>query len=355
MLAIHSPLQSCHFGICGGTICLVRKFILNCGFAVVLCFVSFIARAQLVTVDDSFGVPVFQTLVTERPGVLENDMYDGEPAEDGGATVILLVSVLFGTLECASNAQLELCPDGSFNYTPGLGFAGSDSFTYRATVGVETAEATVSLTACEGGPVVFVCWKEAEYLARLADFGYSTFQEGFEDDVVWASARSPLTAPSVLSQGILWESNHPDPPAENRITTGPGPALTGGWAVFDLEHGYATGSPAVCDVDDPPEHCLYKDGFTGIRQPGESGLYAAGGHFTGTAQPKLAMILDGGVPIPLGSAPNGHQFYGVINTLGFDTFRIEETDGKVGQARFVFADDFTFGTTSTMIFADGFE
>ena len=333
----------------------MRKFILNCGLAVLLCVLSFTVKAQLVAVDDSFGIPVYQTLVTEAPGVLQNDIYNGEPAEDGSATVVVLVSVLFGTLECASNAELELCPDGSFNYTPRLGFAGSDSFTYRATVGTETAEATVSLTACEGGPVVFVCWEEADYLAKLVSFGYSTFQEGFEDDVVWATARSPMTAPSVLSQGTLWQSNHPDLPAENRITTGPGPALTGGWAVFDLEHGYATGSALVCNVDVPPEHCLYKDGFSGIRQPGESRLYAAGGHFTGAAQPKLVMILDGGVPIPMGSAPNGHQFYGVINTLGFDTFRIEETDGKVGQARHIFADDFTFGTTSTMIFIDGFE
>ena len=135
----------------------MRKFILNCGLTVLLCVLSFTARAQLVTVDDSFGVPVFQTLVTESPGVLKNDIYDGEPAEDGGATAVLLISVLFGTLECASNAELELCPDGSFNYTPGLGFGGSDSFTYRATVGAETADAVVSLTACEGGPVVFVC------------------------------------------------------------------------------------------------------------------------------------------------------------------------------------------------------
>ena len=106
---------------------------------------------------------------------------------------------------------------------------------------------------------------------------------------------------------------------------------------------------------DEQEHCLYKDGFTGIRQPGEITLRAVGGHFTGSALPKLAMILDGAAPINLGSAPNGFQFYGVIRTLGFETFRIEETDGKVGQARFVFGDDFTFGTSLSEIFLDGFE
>ena len=41
--------------------------------------------------------------------------------------------------------------------------------------------------------------------------------------------------------------------------------------------------------------------------------------------------------------------------MGFETFRIEETDGKVGQARFVFGDDFTFGTSLSEIFLDGFE
>jgi hypothetical protein len=45
----------------------------------------------------------------------------------------------------------------------------------------------------------------------------------------------------------------------------------------------------------------------------------------------------------------------VIHTLGFESFRIEETDGKIGQARFVFADDFTFATSLSIIFADGFE
>lgn len=67
------------------------------------------------------------------------------------------------------------------------------------------------------------------------------------------------------------------------------------------------------------------------------------------------IILDGGTPIGLGSAPIGFQFFGVIDIRGFETFRIEETDGKVGQLRFVFGDDFTFGTSLSEIFIDGFE
>ena len=314
-----------------------------------------VAQAQLVAVDDSYSVPVAQQLVVEVPGVLDNDTYNGEPAVDGGATAELVVGPLHGTLECQSDPGLELCPDGSFTYTPGVDFPGSATFTYQAIVGTEIVQATVTLTACSGGPTVFVCWIEAEFLAKLSELGYGSLQEGFEDDLAWGAARSPDTAPSVLSQGIAWETNHPDPPAENGITTGTGPARSGLWGVYDPQHGYATGTEVECDIDVPPEYCLHKDGVTGIRQPGEGTLYAVGGYFTGSALPKLVMILDGGMPIGLGTAPNLFQFYGVIDILGFETFRIEETDGKVGQARYVFGDDFTFGTSLWAIFADGFE
>jgi hypothetical protein len=314
-----------------------------------------VVQAQLIAVDDTFGVPVAQELIVEAPGVLENDTYNGEPAEDAGATVELVTGPLSGMLECGSNPGLELCPDGSFTFTPGVGFSGSDSFTYRAMVGIETEVATATLTACQGGPTVFVCWKHAEYMAKLDELGYGSFFEGFEDDLAWGAARSPDTAPSVISQGITWESNHPDRPAANEITTGSGPARTGLWGVFDPEHGYATGTVVECDVDEPPEHCLHKDGLTGIRQNGESPLVGIGGFFTGAAVPKLVAIIDGGVPVNLGGVPLGFQFYGVIDTRGFEIFLFEERDGKIGQARYVFADDFTIGTKLSEIFFDGFE
>jgi hypothetical protein len=46
------------------------------------------ARAQLVAVDDIFSVPFAQQLVVEAPGVLDNDSYNDEPAEDAGATAV---------------------------------------------------------------------------------------------------------------------------------------------------------------------------------------------------------------------------------------------------------------------------
>jgi len=138
----------------------MKSGIFGC-FGILLITLPSVAQAQLVVVDDVFGVPFGQQLVVEAPGVLDNDLYDEEPAVDGEATAELVTSPLFGTLECGSDPGFDLCPDGSFNYTPDGDFPGSDSFTYRAVVGTEMAEAIATLTACDGGPIVFVCWKES--------------------------------------------------------------------------------------------------------------------------------------------------------------------------------------------------
>ncbi len=254
-----------------------------------------------------------------------------------------------GAIDCESDpVAFDLCPDGSFIYTPGSSFSGFDSFTYEVALSGQTSQATVTLTACTGGPTQYVCWQESAYLAQLGALGgYELIHEGFENDTVWGVTRDPLTEPSVVSQGVRWESNHPDPPASNELTTGSGPARTGLWALYDPEHGYATGTPTECDITNPPDHCLFKDGFTGTREPGETMLYGAGGYLKGAAQPNLSMYLDGGARIGLGRlSVGGHQFFGVINTGGFSSFRIEETDGKVGQERYVFGDDFILATTT---------
>jgi len=58
------------------------------------------------------------------------------------------------------------------------------------------------------------------------------------------------------------------------------------------------------------------------------------------------MLLDGTTQIGLGKLPiGGHYFFGVIDTTGFTTFRVEETDGKIGQSRLVFGDDFSLATS----------
>ena len=214
-----------------------------------LVFLAPAAQGQaqgLVAGDDAYGVPFGEDLVAEAPGVLANDTFNGDPAEDHGATAELIGDVSFGYLSCESNVAFELCPDGSFIYTPYPEFPGTDIFTYRVTVGTDTALATVTLSACSAGPgaTQTVCWKERPYLTKLGELGYQLFQEGFESETAWGSVREASTALSVLSQGVEWQTNHRDPPALNEITTGTGPSRTGLYGVFDPLHCYALGIPA---------------------------------------------------------------------------------------------------------------
>ena len=319
-----------------------------CGW-VLLLGVAGIADAQiLVANDDDYAVPFGEALVVEFFGVLDNDTLDGENAGESGASAELVAD--------ASHGTLALSPDGSFTYAPGASFDGADSFVYRATSGAASAEAVVTLTACTGGPQLFVCWREAAFLAKAKALGYPGFAEGFEDDAVWGIARTPYTVPSVSSQGIEWRANDFDPthvapplppdPPPNEITTGPGPARTGLAGVFDLEHGYAVGTPSQCDVDEPAAECLYHDGFTIRRKPGLGPLHGAGGFFTGTFGAKVAFVLDGDWQNPVVAGQlfgGGHQFFGLIDAgpASLTELQFRELSGKIGQALFLFGDDFT--------------
>jgi hypothetical protein len=294
-----------------------------------------VAGAQILEAfDDLYGIPYGFTLEVEPFGVLENDLLDDENAGESGATASLVTNVSFGTLVLAS--------DGSFTYQVGPGFAGRDEFTYRAEFGSAFGEATVILSACDGGPDIFTCWDETAFVDKIQELGFPIFQEGFENDAIWGQARSPLSAASVVSQGIEWRSNHPDPPAENPISTGTGPPHSGLWAIFDPYHGYATGNPAECDVDNPPVHCLYHDGVSGTRVAGEA-LHGVGGYLDGFYGSKIGIFLDGIGPYGGGHLVGSHQFFGVIDArpAGFTEFEFREMDGKIGQAFYVFGDDFS--------------
>ena len=73
--------------------------------------------------DDSYVTPQSVALVQLAPGVLSNDSDSG-----GGALVVDTAPVV-----APANGSLSLAADGSFTYTPTLGFTGSDTFTYRVT------------------------------------------------------------------------------------------------------------------------------------------------------------------------------------------------------------------------------
>ncbi len=183
---------------------------------------------------------------------------------------------------------------------------------------------------------------ETEYLNALQAAGYNSFEEGFEANSEWGVARTPGSAMSVTSSGIVWTSNHP---LTNPITTGVGAAVTGSYGVYDPDHGSATGIPSECDVDTPPPQCMFHDGVSGRWVEGPEVLVGVGGWFQGTVGGDIAIVLNNVTQIGLGKViSNQVYFFGVIDTAGFTEFEIREIDGKVGDELHIFADDFTFGT-----------
>ncbi len=302
------------------------------------------AQSQvMIANDDSFSVQLHQQLVIDPPGILDNDLLDGESAPEFGAVAQLVTPAAHGTL--------VLNPNGSFTYSPDATFDGLDSFVYAAVKDSVSDQATVFLTACEGGPDVFSCWKEGAFMALAAEHGYYATVESFEGPA-WDIARSPVSQPSVTNLGIRWTSNFPDTPQFNPITTGSGPARTGNYGVFDPRHGFATGTVGTCDVDNPPETCLHHDGFSGEVVAGAQPLVGISGYLSGSHGANAAIVIDDTVLYP-GGVVVGYQFFGVIDTrpTGFTKFKFEEQDGKIGQSLFIFGDDFTLLTTAPIVSA----
>lgn len=97
--------------------------------------------------NDSFSVVTGTPLTIAAPGVLANDTDpDGHPL-----TAVLVTGPTHGRLDLSAN--------GVFTFTPDSGYAGPDSFTYRATDGaqpsnVATAAITVTPTECVPRPRV---------------------------------------------------------------------------------------------------------------------------------------------------------------------------------------------------------
>jgi uncharacterized protein (TIGR03437 family) len=181
---------------------------------------------------------------------------------------------------------------------------------------------------------------ETAYLAAVASLGYTTIQEGFENTAVWGSVRSPGTAASVASNGIIWTSNHLiAKAAPDNLSTSSAAARTGSWGVFSQPHG---------DPDAVLPTAATKDGIVGTRVPGNGLLYGAGGWVSGDAGAHLVMILDGDElhPVDIGSIGAAWQFFGITFPNGFSSFELRETNGVVSNPLRLFADDLTLATKS---------
>ncbi len=91
------------------------------------------------------------------------------------------------------------------------------------------------------------------------------------------------------------------------------------------------------------------DGFIGTRL---DTIYAVGGWITGFYGGRLNVILDGDTlnAVDFDGAndlENIHQFFGVIETNGFTDFEFREMEGTSEDAKYMWADDFTFGLPLT--------
>ena len=92
-----------------------------------------------VAVADAYATTQNTTLVVAVPGVLAND---SDPDSDPLTAVLIS-----GT----TNGAVSLASDGSFTYTPGAGFVGTDSFTYQANDGI-LPSSTVTVTIVVNPP-----------------------------------------------------------------------------------------------------------------------------------------------------------------------------------------------------------
>ena len=92
-----------------------------------------VTNAPPVAGADSFTVLAGRTLTVAAPGLLAND---SDP--DGDA---LQVIAFFE----AANGTVGLVTDGSLTYTPNPGFVGTDSFVYKVSDGIATANGTVTI------------------------------------------------------------------------------------------------------------------------------------------------------------------------------------------------------------------
>lgn len=215
-------------------------------------------------------------------------------------------------------------------------------------------------------PVVYV--DETEFLNDLALLQLTPVHEGFEDDAAWADSRVNAVA-EVSHLGMTWTANNPD----SGVRTGTGPARTGNYGFYSIPHGSYTSRPPGVTCFTPGE-C--GDGWRGTSV--QSLMYAIGGWIhTNTPFAKVGLFLGEypDNPVDFGETcdpPDSEnctsnstigttsEFFGVIDTDGFQQFEYREQEGKLeidgGDIKYIFADDFYFVLGDTdWIFQNGFE
>ena len=142
----------------------------------------------MVAANDSYVLSAPSLSVT-APGVLANDM----PANRTALTASLVSG--------PANGSLTFNANGSFTYTPGPGFSGRDTFTYRAVQGTLVSNiATVTITGPDSLQVgqrdVVTAWM-TDWGGRTVAFGENLTGPGYVSGA-WAiswGASTPSSSP----------------------------------------------------------------------------------------------------------------------------------------------------------------
>ncbi|MCA9217457.1 MAG: chitobiase/beta-hexosaminidase C-terminal domain-containing protein, partial [Planctomycetales bacterium] len=147
--------------------------------------------------------------VSARAGVLANDSdVEGSP---------LRASLVAG----ASNGTVSLNADGSFSYSPKVGFVGVDSFQYKATDGETESDAvTVSITV-DPQPIVIsemLVANASSLVSRVRPTVDDNFRRGTEENFDWIELKNPLASP--LSLNGFYLTDDPDDLTKWRIPAG---------------------------------------------------------------------------------------------------------------------------------------
>ncbi len=153
--------------------------------------------------NDSFAAIQGQTLVSAAGALLAND-------SDPGANPLTAVKV-----SDPVNGILVLRADGSFDYTPTPGFAGIDSFTYRASNGVSvsnTASVAINVarvnSAPTGSAITLTIAEDQPRVIAASDFGYSDAADSPADGFAGVTISSLPAAGSLTLAGVAVTSGN---------------------------------------------------------------------------------------------------------------------------------------------------
>lgn len=184
-----------------------------------------------VAIDDAYSVDQDNVLTVSASGVLSNDS-----DVDGTALTAAVVSN-------PSDGELALDSAGTFTYTPTAYFAGTDSFTYKATDGTSDSNvATVTITVKQAAPTITSTSPNKGFRGKTLQVTISgtnlmqatavSFGEGIATEDFTVDSPSQITADITIAEDALTGET------DVSVTTpGGSHALTGGFTVGESKEG----------------------------------------------------------------------------------------------------------------------